>query len=180
MLPLGDIIHSYNIKFHCYADDTQIYLPITPDDNDSLLTLHNCLTDIKNWMFNNFLQLNDNKSEVLVFGPPLARAHIENNLGPLLPNLKPTVKNLGVTFDPDLNFQPHIKKVVQASFFHLRNISKIKSFLTLSDLTKVVHAFIFSRLDYCNSLYSCLSKKSIHSLQLVQNAAARLQTDTRK
>ena len=180
LLPLGEIIRSHNINFHFYADDTQLYLPIDPNITANITSLHNCLADIKNWMLINFLQLNDSKSEVLVFGPPILRAQIESNLGSLTTNLKPTVKNLGVTFDPDLSFEPHIKKVTQSAFYHLRNISKIKSFLSTPDLAKVIHALIFSRLDYCNSLYTCLTKKSIHRLQLIQNSAARLLTGTRK
>ena len=46
------------------------------------------------------------------------------------------------------------------------------------DLEKLIHAFISSRLDYCNSLFSTLSRSSLHRLQLVQNAAARLLTNT--
>ena len=45
---------------------------------------------------------------------------------------------------------------------------------------KVINALISSRLDYCNALYSNINKQSIHRLQLVQNAAARLITGTRK
>lgn len=37
----------------------------------------------------------------------------------------------------------------------------------------IIHAFISSRLDYCNSLF-CLSKKELYRLQAVQNSAARL------
>ncbi len=43
-------------------------------------------------------------------------------------------------------------KLSKLVFFQLRLISKIKSFLSRKDLEKVIHAFIFSRLDYCNSL----------------------------
>lgn len=67
--------------------------------------------------------------------------------------------------------------MVKASFFKLRGIAKLKSFLNYKYLEMVIHAF---RLDYCNSLYLGLPNKLLSRLQLVQNAAARLLTGTRK
>ena len=63
---------------------------------------------------------------------------------------------------------------------HLRNISKIRHVLSQKDAKKLVHAFVTSRLDYCNSLLSGSSSKSLETLQLVQNSAARVLTRTRK
>lgn len=60
-----------------------------------------------------------------------------------------------------------------SSFFYLRSLSKIKSFLSTASLEVAVHAFITSRLDYCNSLYYGVAKTQITRLQVVQNAAAR-------
>ncbi len=44
-----------------------------------------------------------------------------------------TAKNLGVTFDPTLSFDQHIKEITKITFFHLRNIAKMRSFLSLAD-----------------------------------------------
>ena len=59
MLSLRSIIQKHKIAFHCYADDTQLYLPLIPSNNWSLQNIFYSLEDIKGWMANNFLQLND-------------------------------------------------------------------------------------------------------------------------
>ncbi len=96
----------------------------------------------------NFLQLNHDKTEVLLAGPKALRNEIESLLTPL--SIKPCehVKNLGVILDADLNFQKHISNISKTAFYHLRNISKVRSFLCQSDSEKLVHAFISSRLDF--------------------------------
>ncbi|CAJ1063628.1 galanin receptor type 1b isoform X2 [Xyrichtys novacula] len=181
MIPLGKIMRKYSINFHCYADDTQLYLSIKPEEAGQVARLEACLKDIKSWMTNNFLMLNSDKTEVLVLGPKHLREAFSSNLATfdgisLASN--PTVRNLGVVFDQDLSFSSHIQQISRTAFFHLRNISKIRRILSQSDAEKLVHAFVTSRLDYCNSLLSGCSSKSLRTLQLVQNAAARVLTRT--
>ncbi len=88
------------------------------------------------------------------------------------------VTNLGVIIDSNLNFQKHISSISKTAFYHLRNISKVRSFISLSDAEKLVHAFISSRLDYCNALFAGVTKQALNKLQLIQNAAARAITRT--
>ena len=117
MLPLSQIITRHNVSFHCYADDTQIYLPLTTDVPTSLTRLKTCLEDIKDWMAQNHLQLNESKGEIILFGTSTSVTQISTSLGTLSPLVKPTVKNLGVMFDSDLTFKPQVRAVVQSCFF---------------------------------------------------------------
>ena len=170
----------FNISFHFYADDTQLYFSLKPTDKKSIDNLLSCLDKIKAWMALSFLQLNQNKCEIVVFGPPDSVRSITDMLGPLSNLVSPFARNLGVIFDSDLSFDRQINAVVKNSFFQLRRISKIKPVLSPQDLEKVIHALVASRLDYCNSLYLGITDKSLNRLQLVLNASARLLTGTKK
>ena len=73
-----------------------------------------------------------------------------------------------------------VNSVLKSAFFQLRILKKVKPFLSFVDFEKVIHAFITTRLDYCNALYFGVSQSCLHRLQLIQNAAARLLTGTRR
>ncbi|KAL2095649.1 hypothetical protein ACEWY4_007797 [Coilia grayii] len=180
MLPLGNIIKKHNIDFHSYADDTQLYISVEPNKTTALQSLTSCLSAVTHWMSNNFLKLNENKTELLLIGPKDKREALLPSLGNLNQYVREQVTSLGVILDSDLSLKPHINKVTKTAYFHLRNIAKVRPFLTKPDAEKLVHAFITSRLDYCNALFTGLPKKSIEKLQLIQNSAARLLTKTRK
>ncbi|KAF7664842.1 hypothetical protein LDENG_00164440 [Lucifuga dentata] len=89
-----------------------------------------------------------------------------------------TAKKLGVIFATNLSFHAHVTEVTKTVLFHLRNIAIISSCLSKADAKTLIHAFMSSRLDYCNALFSGLPKCSLKKLQTVQNTAAL--TKTRK
>ncbi len=68
MLPLGNIIRKHGVSFHSYADDTQLYISSRPGETPQIEKLMECIVDKKNWMPNNFLLLNSEKTEVLIIG----------------------------------------------------------------------------------------------------------------
>ena len=124
------------------------------------------------------------KTEIIFTGPPSLNNKIPTNFtceiaGSLI---KPssTIKNLGVIFDSNLSFHSHINSITKLAFFHLRRIAQLRPFNSISDAETVIHAFVTSRLDYCNALFIGLSASSISKLQYFQNSAARLLTHTKR
>ena len=85
-----------------------------------------------------------------------------------------------MVFDRFLNFEKHVSKICQTSYMHLRRIASIRHLLSQNAAEQLIHAFITAKLDFCNSLLTGLPHGTIHRLQLVQNAAARLLTSTKR
>jgi len=153
-------------------NDTQLYLPMKMGHNSAMQSLFDCFSDIKDWMSANFLHLNESKTEVIVFGPPSSTEHVINKLGLFKSKEHNQPKILRVIFDVELKSDKHINSVVRGGFFLLRNIAKLKPFLSFKNLEVVMHAFITSRLDYCNLLYLSISHALLLSrLQLVHKAS---------
>ncbi len=81
-------------------------------------------------MTNNFLLLNSEKTEVLIIG---TKNHKSNNLehGLTLDSCSvdssSSVRNLGVLFDSNLSFDSHVSSICKTEFFHLKNISKLRT-----------------------------------------------------
>ena len=141
--------------------------------------MQNAYNIISNWLSDNFLKLNDSKSEVILIGTPKSVSHckiLSNSisLGNSNISFSPIVKNFGVLFDENLSFLPHIKNIRKNCFITLKNLRHIRSFFNRPNFESLMHAFITSRLDYCNSLFTNISQSTINQLQSIQNYAARL------
>jgi len=67
-----------------------------------------------------------------------------------------------------------------ASFHWLRQLRRIRKSLDDGSAATLVHAFVTSRVDYCNAVYAGAPKTITDKLQRVLNAAARVVSDTRK
>ncbi len=80
-------------------------------------------------------------------------------------------------FDSNLSFHSHVSSICKTAFFHLKNVSKLRPMLSMSNAEMLIHAFMTSRLDYGNALLGGCSAGLINKLQMVQNAAARVLTN---
>ncbi len=158
----------------------RFYLALSPNDYSPIDSLCQCIDEINSWMCQNFLQLNKEKTEVIAFGNKDEVLKVNAYLDSRGQTTKNQVRNLGVILETDLSFSSHVKAVTKSAYYHLKNIARIRCFVSSQDLEKRVHAFITSRVDYCNGLLTGLPKKTIRQLQLIQNTAARILTRTRK
>ena len=77
-------------------------------------------------------------------------------------------------FDEHLTMTDHVNSIVRRASFGLRKIGRIRKMLDRNATEKLVHAFVSSHLDSCNSLLLGLPSSSLIKLQRVQNSAARL------
>ena len=178
---LLDVIRHHLPSVHCYADDTQLYVSFSPADkmgqSEAIAAMERCVQVIRNWISENRLLMNEAKTEFILIGTrqQLAKVNIDHvkegnvNIAPHSP-----VKNLGVWFDSKLSMEEYITKTRSAAFYHLYNIRRIQKYFTKESTETLIHAYISSRLDYCNSLLYGTPACHLHKLQRVQNAAARL------
>ena len=91
-------------------------------------------------------------------------------------SISPTneVKNLGVTFDSGNTFASHITKVCRACYYHLKDLRRIRKFLSVETAALLANSMISSRIDYCNSLLYSVNKYNVAKLQKIQNALCRI------
>ena len=142
--PVGDIVKKHNLRYHCYADDTQIYLSIKPNENwaSERSATEACVADVGGWMNRNMLKLNPEKNV----------NDLSLTIGGRLLHAVQSVRYLGVIMDSGLTMEKQVNVISKSCFYHIRNISKVRQYITNDACKILVQALVTSRLDYGNAL----------------------------
>lgn len=101
---------------------------------------------------------------------PLRRIRVGNKTVPATSS----ARNIGVMVDSALTMEQQVTHICRVCYISLREIGKIRQYLTDDVTKKLVIAFVMSKLDSNNALLYKIAKYLIEKLQLVQNNAARL------
>ena len=135
---LFDVIKVHLPTVHCYADDTQLYVSFSPNIStgqfEAVTTVQHCVDDIRNWMTNDKLLLNDDKTEFLMIRTKqqLAKVTIDHILiGDCVIRPKGVVKNLGTWLDSTLSLNSQVNNTCSNAFYYLYNIRRIRKYIFL-------------------------------------------------
>ena len=140
------------------------------------MRIKTCVSDIDRWMLQNLLKLNRSKTELLILNakhrpsPPIATVAI----GDAVINPSKTAQNISAVCDSSLSVEEHVKASCKSAFFHLSNIAQIRKHLPTQAAETLIHSFVTSKVDFCNSLLYGVPKQLIRKLQSIQNSVAKL------
>ena len=138
-----------------------------------------CLEQVQSWASEHLLKLNKEKTEILVFGNT---AFLKNlTIHGVFTDINEkscirfaeSAKYLGVWLDTHLTFDVHVSNLLSSGYAKLRKIRTYRKHLSKEDTEILVHAFITSKLDNCNSLLVGVNSKLLRKVQKLQNAAIR-------
>ena len=164
-----------------YADDNSGYQVFSLSSESYIFNdlIPNFIDQIKSWMQNFFLKINEDKTQIIVFSRPTLGANFQetqvtlNNGEEIL--ITDKIKYLGFHFDRFLSFTSHVNKIVSHCYQLLNTVRQLRKYLTQTEVETLVHSIITSRVDYCNSLFFGAQKTNcIMKLQRLQNSASKI------
>ena len=94
IFPIGQSISQFgDISYHLYADDIQFYCSFKETEFYKPLSLINCLTSIEQWLGDNFLLLNSDKTETLIIAPECKIPQMKQHIGELGPSVQLSLRS---------------------------------------------------------------------------------------
>ena len=112
---------------------------------DGLARIQLCVSEIREWMNQNMLKLNDDKTELIVFTSKYTQDLFNDlsiTIGDTVVDCSSQVKDLGVNFDRVLSLRQHVSYTSKTCRFHLRNISRIRKYIPQATSVFIVKSLV--------------------------------------
>ena len=171
--PIGTVAREHGINLHLYADDTQLYVGCPLKDQEmTKQQLESCVADVRDWMAANMLKLNDSKTEYIVIGSKHTLDQVCEKLkciqvGGESIAMSASARNIGVCMDSTLRMEEQVANICRACYGVIRDISRIRHYLTEEATKQLMIALVITKLDCNNALLYKISKTILSKLQLV-------------
>ena len=153
---------------------SRLYISMSQSNGATALQdLTFCIQDIMSCNVSNMLKCNPKKTQIIHFSSRFSPAEPVPSIkvGDCSITLNNEVKDLGVTLDRHLTFKTHINNICLSASRSIHHIGKIRNFLSRSATERLIHVFVSSKLDYCNSILHGLPSYELEKLQQLQNTA---------
>ena len=178
LLGIYSVFKQHGVQYILYADDIQFWIHSTVENFSATIErAQQCVYHVKDWLRKNFLNLNEDKTEVIVLGNRQLTSRIEVKtvkLGDTVIQFSSKVRDLGLIVDSPLTFHDHISHVSSSSFAALKTIARVRRSLSFENCLLLVNALILSRILFCLSALNGITDSEMRRLQRLMNAASCL------
>ena len=144
-LSTGQVFQRHGIRYHVYADGTQLYVDLSRNDAASAADrISRCGIDVKVWLASRYLLLNETKTEAILFSAPNRRVPqpppLPTDICGCNVSTSANIRDLGVQLDSTMSMAAHVSRTYRTAYAQLFGITRIRSSVPLRACKTLVHA----------------------------------------
>ena len=152
-----------------YTDDNTPYA-MKNNIDEVIERLEKCTTLLLQWVSQNFLKANPDKSHLLLSDGADNIVKIESEI---IQNT-PTQKLLGITIDNELKFNIHVNNLCKKASLKLHALARISRFMSPPKLKMIMKTFVLSHFNYCPLVWMFHSRELNNRINHIHERALRL------
>ena len=167
-----------------YADDVQLLISGRKQELPRIIAqLEENLFSLFQWFCHHRMKVNEQKTQMIVLGTHQMLRNtpaVTLSFNGSLIHESETVKNLGVTIDRNLTYQPHVDALNRKCTGMLMALNHARHVIPSDTLATLVNALVISVVRYCLSVYGSCNNSQMHRIQKIINFGARVVSGRRR
>ena len=167
-----------NCKLFNYADDNTL----SASHYDISIVIDKLLKDTTlaiEWFQNNFMKVNPEKFQIMFMQPKGKSSLLPETVDVVnhTINVSDKVVLLGIQIDNKLNFDSHVKSLCVKANCQLKVLMRFKKILGDKEKVRLFNTFILSCFNFCPTVWTFCSVKSVRKMERIQERALRFLTN---